>query len=429
MNTFFTYTELTDSGPYLTKLILNLPETVADGAARPETFSVFVRRLDRQTGEVIKMRTKNFSPESIKDTRDGLSQGWRKITAVYPCDSEGRPASENNKLALSMSYGPLEPLSLCSAPKTQYHNAFVDMEIRVTQLAPIPGAASCMGLVFDQCSGDINPALKGWQFSNEVTKEHPLRYGWFQPDGTEGERHPLLIWLHGAGGGGEDPRYPVQGNRATAFSSVQSQKKLGKPWVFIPQCPTVWMDDGENTPLMTHNKTIYIEILKKAIDSFIMEHKDSIDMDRIYIAGASNGGFMAVMQTLNYPGFYAAAVPVCEAVITAQLTDDDIRLIARTPMWLVHVKNDFVVDPDRSTVPLYERLRAAGADVHFTYLDHVKDHTGHFKNADGTPYSYIPHFAWIPVYNDECRLDYDGSPVVVNGRAVTLQEWVGLQHR
>ena len=263
---YVTKTDLTDAGPFVTGLMLTLPEPVFQGAVRPDTFSVFVRRCDRHTGEIIRLSKKAFSAEALKEAADGASQGWRSVSAAYPCDEQGRAVYASDKVMLEMPYGPLEPLSSRAARKNAMQNDFVDMQIRVTQIAPIPGAPACQGLVFDRCAGDLCPAFNGWQFSEAVTQKTPLRYAWYAPEQAAGEKRPLLIWLHGAGGGGADPRYPVAGNRVTAFSSQPAQKKLGSPWVYVPQCPTVWMDDGKGSPLMQSNNSVYIDCLKQAIE-------------------------------------------------------------------------------------------------------------------------------------------------------------------
>ena len=44
---------LTDAGAFVSQLILHLPEIVAAGTVTPETFSVFVKRSNRTTGEAI----------------------------------------------------------------------------------------------------------------------------------------------------------------------------------------------------------------------------------------------------------------------------------------------------------------------------------------------------------------------------------------
>ena len=38
---------------------------------------------------------------------------------------------------------------------------------------------------------------------------------------------PLVIWLHGAGEGGTDPRIAYTGNKVVNMSSPELQKKLG----------------------------------------------------------------------------------------------------------------------------------------------------------------------------------------------------------
>ena len=416
---------LTDAGPFVTKLLLPLPEMVCSGAVTPETFNVFVRRRNRTTGEMIRLARKNFSPEALTDTADGLSQGYRPVRAAYPCDGRGRPMDESRMVALEMPYGPMEHLSAMGAQAKGPYNDFVDMQIRVTQIASIPGAPACRGLVFDQCDRTLCPELEGWAFSDTVDAAHPLRYGWYRPALGAGEKKPLLVWLHGAGGGGTDPHYPVAGNRVTGFSSPEGQKALGGAWVLVPQCPTMWMDDGKGTPLMRSNDSIYVETVKQTVDTFLAENEAYIDRDQIFVAGNSNGGFMTVKQIMRYPDFYAAAVPVCEAVMAAFVTEDEIAAMKEVPMWFVHCKGDFVVDPEKSVLPLVQRLKEARArEVHFTYLDRIVDETGLFRREDGTPYTYIPHFAWVPVYNNACRVDCDGSPVVKNGFQVGIFEWL-----
>ena len=139
---------------------------------------------------------------------------------------------------------------------------------------------------------------------------------------------------------------------------------------------------------------------------------------------------MAVKQSMTYPDFYAAAVPVCEAVLTELVTEEEIEAMKQVPTWFVHCRGDFVVDPDKTVVPLYHRLKEAGAkEVHFTYLDQIEDASGLFRNPDGTPYRYIPHFAWVPVYNNACKTDCDGTPVVKNGFQVGIFQWLRQTRR
>lgn len=416
---------LTDAGAFVSQLILHLPEAVAAGTVTAQTFSVFARRSNRSTGEVIRLERKNLSPEALTDTSDGLSQGYWKVRSASPCDCQGMPVERSSHVVLEMEYGPLVHLSALGAQKNKYQNDFVDMHIVITQISTIPGAPGAMGMVFDTCSSTLCPQLDGWQFREEVDEAHPLRYGWYTPEQTGAEKKPLLVWLHGAGGGGCDPRYPVMGNKVTGFSSPEGQAALGGAWILVPQCPTLWMDDGKGSPLMQSNDSIYVKAVKTAIDAFLLEHRDAINANQIFVAGNSNGGFMAVKQCMAYPDFYAAAVPVCEAVVTQLVTQEEITAMKQVPTWFVHCRGDFVVDPEKTVLPLYRRLKEAGArEVHFTYLDRIEDTSGLFRNPDGTPYCYIPHFAWVPVYNNACKTDCDGSPVVKDGFQVGIFQWL-----
>ena len=139
---------------------------------------------------------------------------------------------------------------------------------------------------------------------------------------------------------------------------------------------------------------------------------------------------MTMRMILDYPDFFAAAFPCCEALYDKTITDANIESIKHLPIWFVHAKNDPVVKPDETVVPTYKRIVASGnQNVHFTFWDKIEDIHEGFKTPDGKPFEYMGHFAWIPLYNDDCRLDFDGKPVVVNGKEVGLLRWLSLQKR
>ncbi|MNR54363.1 hypothetical protein D3C85_1745310 [compost metagenome] len=67
--------------------------------------------------------------------------------------------------------------------------------------------------------------------------------------------------------------------------------------------------------------------------------------------------------------------------------------------------------------------------MHFSFFDKVVDIHGLFADAKGEPFNYIGHFSWIYALNDDCRLDYDGKPVVVEGKEVSLMDWLAMQSK
>lgn len=426
-NIYYQFIQITDFGPYVTKLILGMPRAVEASELSADQFSVFVQVLG-PSGDVIQL------PKSFIE-RDKMepSQGYRVITDVYPSDKNGCRADESSRfVTLELAYGPLYKCSSALAAdftNINGHEIFTVCDYTVTLTAPVgEGDKRLTGLVFDYCAGVLCPQRDRFRHGISDYAELPLRYGYYVPD-LNGGKKALIVWLHGAGEGGQDTAIAYGGNKVPELTEDWAQEKLGGAFIFAPQCPTMWLDDGSGQYGDSGNSK-YVAALKAAIDCFIARFEDVIDMDRIYVGGDSNGGFMTMRMIMDYPEFFAAAFPICEAMLDERITDAHIAKMKDLPIWFTHAKNDPIVPPAKYAVPTYERLMAAGAqNVHFSYWDKITDiHTG-FKNEKGEPWEYMGHFAWIPMLNDDCDFDYDGQPVYFNGEKVTLIEWLGKQHK
>ena len=426
-NLYYQVIEVTDFGPYVTKLVLGMPREVSAGELKPECFSVFVAQRD-WNGDVIEM------PKSFIE-RDQFvpSRGYRPVTAAYPSDRQGRPAEGSSRyVALEMPYGPIWKCSSALAADFRNlngHEKYTVRDYRITLTAPLgEGENALEGLVFDTGAGVFNPQAERFLRSVSSHPEEPIRYGYFVPERLEGKK-PLIIFLHGAGEGGQDLPIAWSGNKVTAFTEPETQEKFGGAFVLVPQCDTMWLDDGSGK-YGDSGKSRYTAALKYLVDEFIDRFSAVIDTDRIYIGGDSNGGFMTMRMLMSYSDFFAAAFPICEAMVDKRVSEEDIRHLKDIPIWFVHAKNDPVVKPQDYVVPTYERIMAAGAkNCHFTYWDRIMDLHGLFKNEKGEPWEYLGHFAWIPVFNDDCRLDYDGRPVTLAGKEVSLMEWLAAQRK
>lgn len=221
------------------------------------------------------------------------------------------------------------------------------------------------------------------------------------------------------GEGGTDPTIPLAANKAVSFATEQTQSVFDGAYVLVPQAPTRWMEGFSGG---ADGTSVYEKSLKALIDSYVSKHPD-IDANRIYIGGASNGGYMTMLMIRDYPGYFAAAYPVCEGLNDSLISDDDIQSIKQTPTWFVAAKNDTTLPVAINTVPTYNRLMGAGADnVHLSLFDDVHDLTGLYKNSDGTPYQYNGHWSWIYVYNNVPELH-------INGKRTTIIEWMASQSR
>lgn len=306
------------------------------------------------------------------------------------------------------------------------------------------------------------PELEAWDLTGKFTKDNiTLTYGSFgtQAMKDDGQKNPLIIWLHGAGEGGTDPSINILGNQVTNLSKDMIQKyftteTVKGAYVLAPQTPTAWMDkDGSGTYGTTEASQYYVAALKGLIDDYISKNGD-IDMNRIYIGGCSNGGFMTVNMVINFPDFFAAAFPICEAYDASWLTEEKIAAIKDMPIWFTHAANDNTVGiyekegdgwftpitptnpQDAYTNNLYVQLINAGAtNVHYTL----------FENVFVDNVNYDGHWSWIYTLRDECKyvqptegadgadltvddLDYSSEETVkIDGTDVTLWGWLAAQ--
>ncbi len=428
---YYQIVRVTDFGPYVTKLVLAMPRAVANEELNVNQFNVYVEIKDK-FGDIVQV------PKSFIERDEFFpSKGYREISGVYSCDKAGQPVSGASRfVAIEMKYGPIYKCSSTSSADFKNingHEFFTVCDYLVSQVAPVGSGDKDIltGLVFDHCAGVSIPQKERFREKNSEDESKRLRYGYFVPQIREGKR-PLIIWLHGAGEGGQETAIAYAGNKATELTEDWVQEKFNGAFVLVPQCPTMWLDDGSGE-YGDSGKSKYVEILKNTIDDFISMYAESIDINRIYVGGDSNGGFMTMRMLIDYPDFFAAAFPICEALIDESISDEEIDRIKDKPIWFTHAKNDPIVVPDKYVVPTYKRLMAAGAkDVHFTFWDKLVDrhefndkYEG-FLDENGNPFEYLGHFAWIPMLNDDCKVDFDGKPVVYDGREVTLLDWLAV---
>lgn len=419
-NHYYTITEVFDFGPNISKVILDVGQSLKGSRLELDMFTVSVKRTS--------VKGEDFEwPAFMGMKMEIPMEGNRKITDLYPSDKEGTPCEDGTFLTLELYCDPRENLGSIIRFDGE-HNVFLNFSYTIAQEKPIHLSDGILeGMVFDKDGG--NRIIYG-EWLKEDRYDHPdtpLSYVYYEPETDTDEKVPLLIWLHGAGEGGEDTPIAAIGNKVVNLISPQMQAYFGKALLLAPQCPTMWMDNGSGQ-YTTTGISMYTEGLEALIDSFVNSHS-SIDTNRIYLGGCSNGGFMTMRMLLRNPQRYAAAYPVCEAMYDKAMSNEDIRTLAGIPIWFVHSKNDPVVAPDDYVVPTYKRILAAGAsDIHFTYYDKVIDSTGKYKDENGEPYEYIGHWTWVPMLNNECTTDFDGSPVTVDGKPVTILQWLA-SHR
>ncbi|RAS85702.1 prolyl oligopeptidase family serine peptidase [Priestia endophytica] len=397
-----TVTEIHDWGAAITKVIVDLGRPVPKGSVTENTFKVHVVRSDS--------RLKN----------PFLEEGDRIVTKAYVSDKKGNPAVHTGKYAvLEMKIGPTVSLgSPLNYDETGTGlNAWIDNKYTITQQKDIAtNAGTISGLVVDTYAGGTRELVDDFKTGKGTYNNVTLSYASYTP-AKDKAKNPLIIWLHGGGEGGKDATIPLSANKAVNFATEDIQSYFNGAYVLAPQAPTKWMDGFTG---QADGTSIYKESLMALIKDYVSKNPD-IDPNRIYIGGASNGGYMTMLMIRDYPKYFAAAFPVCEGLNDTLITDTEIKKMKDTPIWFVTAKNDKILPPTINTIPTYDRLIGAKADnVHLTLFDNVHDTTGLYQNADGTPYEYDGHWSWIYVYNNKVE-------TTINRKKTNLMEWMAAQ--
>lgn len=393
-----------DWGPGADKVIVNVGKKVDAKKVNVADFSVDVT-----------MQGLNWATFSM-----GEVSGKRSLVSAYTCDASGKKVSGKSQyVAVELSVSPSDALS----------NPFVfcaDMMNRWSEPYTLTIKNSNLGISTSTMDKRISPLADKFKMNVSKTGDITLHYGAYEPE-KHGKKVPLIIWCHGMGEGGEDPYIVLIGNNVVNLINPEIQKLFGKDgaYVLAPQTAGFWLQtsvtggmetwaSNEGTPA----QSAYTQALMNLIDSYVKANP-SIDTNRIYIGGCSNGGYMTMNMIIEYPEYFAAAYPVCEAYLDSKIDDAKLAKLVPQHIWFTAAKNDTTVIPEQYVIPTVERLKAAGAkDVHFTLFDDVHDTTGLYKGEDGKPYQYMGHWSWIYTLKNEC---------VDNG--VTVFKWLASQSK
>jgi predicted peptidase len=387
-----------DWGAGVNKVILALNDTTSKVNAAD--YTVFANRKS-STGPIA-------DPDNKRD-----------IVTAYVSDEIGSRVKTGKNITLVLSVGPQIAISSPFQYQRSKGNVWVDYSLTIVQTKS--------GQVWDTSTGKIMPLVDQFDLTGKYTYSDKLTmsYATFTPK-VKKDKAPLIIWLHGGGEGGTDPTVPLLGNKAANYAAEGIQSIFEGAYVLSPQCPGAWMHNTQGVGTQGKDNDIYNEGLMALIKDYVKANP-GIDASRIYVGGCSNGGYMALKLIFLYPDYFAAGYISALAYKSEYIPDSDIQKIKNVPIWFVHSKDDKTTVPDLTVVPVFDRLRKAGAkNVHFTYYDQVNDITNFYG---GKGFQYNGHWSWVYLHENLPRTDLDGSPVRVNGKPVTIMEWLAAQKK
>jgi len=235
---------------------------------------------------------------------------------------------------------------------------------------------------FEVMNMDYLSVFKPHIYEDEFAR---LPYRLFSPNIVEGEKYPLVVFLHGAGERGDDnERHIIANEGATTWANPEFQKKH-PCFVFAPQCPEngYW---GTSFRVHKDMEKLGPNSLIAIVAIIIEQLTESlpIDKDRIYVTGLSMGGFGTLSLLTLCPNKFAAGVVICGGGNPHKMNK-----IAHIPLWFFHAEDDNVVPVSYSRT-LVEELRKLGAGVRYTEYP-----TGYMSSL-----GLSPHASWVPAYRD-----------------------------
>lgn len=154
-----------------------------------------------------------------------------------------------------------------------------------------------------------------------------------------GETYPLVLFLHGNSGAGRDNTSQMIPGQV--FGVIEGVRAHGEPcFIYFPQFPSARRSWGQSA-----------KTRRQVMDALWQIAEDyPVDTSRIYITGLSSGGNGTWHFLHDYPGVFAAAMPLCGWYEPKgeKLEDIDYSFLLQTPLQIAHNSGDDVVDVEGS---------------------------------------------------------------------------------
>lgn len=190
------------------------------------------------------------------------------------------------------------------------------------------------------------------------------------------EKMPLLIYLHGAGGIGNQIR-KIERQPKRLLETI---KKAGHKCLCVaPQAMKSPRNHGEKGGWVPADLDLLLDHLKKILP---------IDEKRIYLTGNSMGGYGTFVWAGNSPNHFAAIAPIVGGLgpggpkdVTPKL-DEWGRNLAGIPMKAYYGENDRVVPADRGEMIMKAIKKAGGEKAQVIVLPGEGHGAGRIPAAD-----------------------------------------------
>ena len=183
------------------------------------------------------------------------------------------------------------------------------------------------------------------------------------PEGyTEGQKLPVILYLHGSGSRGKDREAFLATDSFTMTQQI--------PFLYVaPMCPpdTTWYD--------------WLQELKNLVDE--ITSLPYADERRFYGMGASMGAYGIWQLAMSIPERFAAIVPICGGGMYWNA-----KRLVNVPVWAFHGAKDKTVSCEESQKMVDAVIKHGGTAKFTIYPDN-------FHNAWTDTYSNPEVFSWL----------------------------------
>ena len=181
---------------------------------------------------------------------------------------------------------------------------------------------------------------------------------------SKGKKYPVILFLHGVGSRGTD----ISSLKTNPYFLITDKIKKFPFITIAPLCHrNTWFD--------------LFETLKEFVLYFT--ESDYVDINRVYVMGASMGGYATWQLAMSMPEQFAAIVPICGG---GMYWNAD-RLV-NLPVWAFHGANDGCVKPEESR-KMVNAINTNGGNAKLT----IYPENGHDAWSD--TYSNPEVYEWL----------------------------------
>ena len=193
--------------------------------------------------------------------------------------------------------------------------------------------------------------LKGNDTPSTMTQNtyNGLRYWLYTPENPV-ENMPLIVYLHGGSGKGEDLELITGVDGFPQY--IRDGKIACDAYIIFPQCPS----DQKGWKTMSGKIE---ELIAYTCDTF------HINTEKISLTGHSMGGTGTWSLALGNPDLYYKVAPMSGSVT---MSDKNVEKLSNLPIWAFVGDKDKIVDPE-SSIAMVEALQGVNADAQITIFE------------------------------------------------------------